>query len=102
LGGSSAINAMIYARGHRAAMMWIGPFGDGWGWFWPFHFVIPLLVLDPHHRGGGVWIVRYTTDWGDHPRIGRRQPGLDILEERYARGEINCEEYLLKKRDIIG
>ena len=27
--------------------MWHGPFGyaDGWSWFWPFHFVIPLLFL---------------------------------------------------------
>jgi putative membrane protein len=32
--------------------------------------------------------------------IGRRSPGLDVLEERYARGEINRDEYLEKKRDI--
>jgi uncharacterized membrane protein len=49
-----------------------------------------------------VWIVRYTTDLGEHPRVGRRQPGLDVLEERYARGEINSDEYLQKKKDIVG
>jgi putative membrane protein len=81
--------------------MWNGPFGDGWGWFWPFHFVIPLLFW-ALIIAGVVWIVRYTTDWGEHPRIGRRQPSLDVLEERYARGEINREEYLQKKKDIIG
>ena len=38
-----------------------------------------------------------------HPmssRLGRRSTGLDILEERYARGEIQREEYLQKKRDL--
>jgi uncharacterized membrane protein len=27
---------------------------------------------------------------------------LEVLEERYARGEINQEKYLKKKRDILG
>lgn len=33
---------------------------------------------------------------------GRRSAGLDVLEERYARGEINRDEYLQKKKDING
>jgi putative membrane protein len=81
--------------------MWNGPFGDGWGWFWPLHFIIALLFW-ALIIAGVVWIVRYLTDWSDHTRIGRRQPGLDVLEERYARGEINREEYLQKRKDIIG
>ena len=35
------------------------------------------------------------------PGTGRRPPGLDILEERYAKGEIQREEYLQKKRDFV-
>lgn len=35
-------------------------------------------------------------------QAARRPPGLDVLEERYARGEINRDEYLEKKRDILG
>jgi putative membrane protein len=31
----------------------------------------------------------------------RSSPGLNILEERYARGEINRDEYLQKKHDIV-
>jgi putative membrane protein len=30
----------------------------------------------------------------------RRSTGLEVLEQRYARGEISREEYLQKKRDI--
>jgi uncharacterized membrane protein len=28
--------------------------------------------------------------------------GLAILEERYVRGEIDREEFMLKKRDLMG
>ena len=85
-------------------MMWNGPFGfsDGWSWFWPFHFIIPLLLLALIVTAV-VYLVRYAAGWGDHPpRFERRPPGLDVLEERYARGEINRDEYLEKKRDITG
>jgi putative membrane protein len=87
--------------------MWNGPYGmmggwDGWGWFWPFHFIIPLLFLALIIMAVAL-AVRYAAGWGDHPpRLERRSPGLYVLEERYARGEINRDEYLEKKRDISG
>ena len=31
-----------------------------------------------------------------------RSAGLDVLEQRYARGEINRDEYLQKKQDLVG
>ncbi len=53
-----------------------------------------------------VWMVRSMmaggTATGSHaPPPPRRSLGLDVLEERYARGEINRDEYLQKKRDIL-
>ena len=39
---------------------------------------------------------------GTRGESARRSPALDLLEERYARGEINREEYLQKKGDILG
>jgi len=60
-------------------------------------------------------IVAAVRSWGGHPMgpgmmgcgmmghgMERRSPGLDVLEERYARGEINRDEYLQKKQDILG
>ncbi len=84
-------------------MMWNGPFGyaDGWSWFWPFHFIIPLLFLALIITAV-VLLVRYAAGWGEHPSQLARSPGLDALEERYARGEIKRDEYLEKKRDITG
>jgi putative membrane protein len=32
----------------------------------------------------------------------RRSNGLEVLEQRYAQGEISREEYLQKKRNIAG
>lgn len=86
-------------------MMWHGPFGggwDGWGWFWPFHFVFPILFWALIITMV-VMLVRYAAGWHDHaplPEQGRSS--LEILEARYARGEINRDEYLEKKRDIAG
>jgi putative membrane protein len=55
-------------------------------------------------------VVAAVRGWRGHPMgpcmmghgMERRSPGLDVLEERYARGEINREEYLQKKQDILG
>jgi len=94
--------------------MWNGPYGmlgdwGSWGWLWPFHFIIPLLFLALIITVV-VLAVRYVIGRGDNPMgpgmMGhgreRRSSGLDVLEERYARGEINRDEYLEKKRDITG
>ena len=52
---------------------------------------------------GVVWLVRSVAIGGGvHPALPRRSAGLDVLEERYARGEINRDEYLQKKKDIAG
>jgi len=47
-----------------------------------------------------VWLVRSLTGPGAQHLPPRRSPGLDVLEERYARGEIKRDEYLEKKRDL--
>ncbi len=85
-------------------MMWNGPFGyaDGWGWswFWPFHFLVPLLFLALIITII-VLFVRSMVGVVDRPALSKRQPpGLDVLEERYARSEMSRDESLEKKRDI--
>jgi putative membrane protein len=80
-------------------------YGNGWGpmgWmmlfggaFWVILLVVGVMAV--------VWFVR-TSSHGEHypPRVERGSSGLDILEERYARGEVSRDEYLQKKRDILG
>ena len=68
-------------------MGWMNGWGMGLGMI--LWLVILALII-----AGVVWFVR------SQPIGQRRSMGLDILEERYARGEITRDEYLQMKRDI--
>ena len=78
-----------------------GMMGSGYGG-WGSHMLF----------GGILWVallvavVFFFTQFSGTPHHDsqgeRRAPALDVLEERYARGEINREEYIQKKRDITG
>ena len=80
IGGSSAINAMIYMRGQAADYDgWRGLGLPGWGW----DDVLPLFLAqedhiappNEHHRSGGEWRV-------EHPRMRWRV--LDAFAEAAA------------------
>jgi putative membrane protein len=40
--------------------------------------------------------------WNQRPGVPRRRAALDLLEERYVKGEIDKTEFETKKRDILG
>ena len=77
-----------------------GMWGDGWGWghmffgsfmmllFWGG--LIILIVFAVRSMGAG------SPRGSDGPAPGNR--AIDILEERYARGEIDKEEYEERRR----
>jgi putative membrane protein len=70
----------------------------GWmmnGWGMGFGMILWLVIV-ALIIAGVMWFVR-AQPIGSGPR---RSTGLDVLEERYARGEITREEYLQMKRDI--
>jgi putative membrane protein len=74
-------------------MMWGLGYG-GWRWMGPvFMLVFWALLL-----AGGVLLVRYLVRQG---RAGDRQESaLEILKRRYARGEIDKDEYEAKRKDL--
>lgn len=47
-----------------------------------------------------VILVRYLPGTGISPKRRQEKTALDILKERYARGEIGREEFEQKKRDL--
>lgn len=76
-------------------------YGDGWGgaawvWFGLMHMLWWVLLIV-----GIVILVRWVA--GSDGKAGRHVPesrALEILHERYARGEISKEEYEERKRTI--
>jgi putative membrane protein len=84
-------------------MMWgYGPDWGMMGWGYGASGILNMIfwiVLLGVIVAAIAWFVR-TRPPETHQSYGRRSPGLDALEERYARGEINRDEYLQKKQDI--
>ncbi|MGB2567058.1 SHOCT domain-containing protein [Micromonospora citrea] len=62
----------------------------GWMWIWPLLVVAALVVL-------AVLVVRAVAG-GPQPKA---RSARQILDERYARGEIDEEEYR-RRRDALG
>lgn len=86
---------MGYGCGPHWGMM------GGWGYGYGYglaHMIIWVVILIAIIIGI-VWLVRSLSAKDDRV-LPRRRAGLDVLEERYARGEINREEYLQKKQDM--
>ena len=77
-------------------MHWWG-WGVGWGmgFGWLFMILFWGLVLV-----GTVALVRWLSDQSSSSAAPRGKTALEILQERYARGEIQKEEYDQKKRDL--
>ncbi|MBC7274668.1 MAG: SHOCT domain-containing protein [Streptomyces sp.] len=73
-------------------MMWNNGMGSGMGWMWIFWLLVILgtvvvtVVLAKAFTGGRGQHEHVKT--GERPRQPR-----EILDERYARGELTTEEY---------
>jgi putative membrane protein len=88
---------MGYGYGYGPHWGMMGEYGGfgGFGMFiWPIVLIAIVALV--------IWLVRSGAPAGANTILARRSAGLDVLEERYARGEINRDEYLQKKKDIGG
>ena len=73
----------------------------GMGYYYPFHwfgmiiwFILLVLII-----AGIILIIR---SFMGSTKTGDQKRAIDILKERYAKGEISKDEYLEKKKDITG
>lgn len=73
-------------------------YGQEWMWWWmPFHMLVPLLFFGLL-VAGVIFLVRKL--WPDDHRHGTPNRARDLLDDRYAKGEIEREEYLRRRQDI--
>lgn len=77
--------------------VWHGP-GTWWG---PFMGVVMLAAVVAVIVAG-VLVLRHFWHIGGRERDGAGGQARAILDERYARGEIDREEYLRRRRDLEG
>ena len=83
-------------------MMWDG----GWG-FGPAGWLLALLILVPVVVGIVVLVVYLTRQsrWTEPPHVPQTppvDPALQILRERFARGEIDQAEFDERRRALGG
>ena len=69
--------------------------GHGWG-----GMGLGMLLFWGLLIGGIVMLVKCFSGSGDCGKRERGKSALDILQERYARGEIERDEFEQKKRDL--
>lgn len=70
-----------------------GMMGGLIGWVMMISFWVLFVLLI-------VWIVREVSGRNSSLSSNSNPKALDILKERYAKGEINKEEFEVKKKDL--
>jgi putative membrane protein len=92
------VSTMVLAQAqpYGGPGMMMGGWGGGLGPFGPILMVLSVAVIVV----ASIWFLRRFAPVGRHRMGCGHGGGLDVLEQRYARGEINRDEYLQKKGDI--
>ncbi len=78
---------------HHEGTGWCPSTGT-WGWFWMFIGTVALIVITIL-----IIYLLFKEDGVKNTKTALRRPE-DIIDERYARGEISTKEYREKKKEI--
>jgi putative membrane protein len=70
---------------------------DGPGWWIVFVPLLWIVVV-----GAIVLLLRSTGGWGPPRAAGHHESALDVLDARYARGEIDDDEYRKRRAVLTG
>ena len=88
--------ALVQERGYE----WGGGMHPIWGFwgFWGIGMMVVMLVFWALVIVGVVLGIRWLSSQG---KALQSDSALEILRQRYARGEINKEEFEARKKDLI-
>jgi putative membrane protein len=90
---------LAQAGPYRDGSDWPGPWHMmGWGWGWGFGWIFPLFMI----FGIALCVYFMTRMLGGHGHFhrGHASSALELLNERFAKGEISKEEFE-EKRTIL-
>ncbi len=76
-----------------------GGWHDRWMWWMPFQGLLSLVVIAAVVVGA-ILLIRALWHVGERRDRSERSSALDLLDARYARGEIDREEYQQRRRDL--
>ena len=74
-----------------------GSWNGGW---WGFGMMLASLLFLALIVVGIVFVVRSSSEGGGTAHRPERSSALDILDERFARGEIDQQEYEERRRNL--
>lgn len=89
---------MIFGLGMMGGGV-MGRGSGGWGIGWVISWIIGLIFFAAI-IAAVVWLIGYVFRSGTGPSTRQEETPLDILKKRYARGEINKQEFEEKKKDL--
>lgn len=72
----------------------------GWGYGWGGVGAVLMVIFWAVVIVAVVALIRWLWGAGGRSKTGSEEAPFEILKRRYARGEINKEEFEQKKRDL--
>jgi putative membrane protein len=72
----------------------------GFGWGFGYFGMIMMVVFWGLLIAGGVWVAKVIFSSGTGQHLPSPPAARDILDQRYARGELTREQYELMKQDL--
>lgn len=90
---SYLFKAFLIINESKEVIMFHNMYGYGWGmgWGWVISLIILVII---------VWLVVKAINQNRTPHHPENNTPLDILKERYARGEIDKQEFQERKKDL--
>ncbi|HET8563893.1 MAG TPA: SHOCT domain-containing protein [Candidatus Binatia bacterium] len=92
--GSSVASLLAQGRPYE----WGWEMHPMWWWGWGVGMMLMMVLFWGLVVVGVVLAIRWLLGQGGQPRS---DSALDILRQRYARGEIDKNEFEAKKRDLL-